>query len=320
MLSTALVPLATLFALLALGFVARRAGWLTDAAESALNRFAYAFAFPAIVFASLWRAPIAAITDARLYAVGLAAILGSGALAFVAARLFARAARARAALVFVVLFANTAFLGLPLVSLALGASAIGPAAAIVGLSLAVPVPIGIALTVAAGHERGARRAATRDGVERARRVGVEFARSPILWAAVAGVVGAFARDRYALPSGLGPIDLLGASATPVALFALGAFLAGAPRAGLLKRGGLVGVVAFLKLVVAPAIAFALAGLTTLPAASRGAVLIESAVPTGVSTFTITRELGGDAEFAAACVVATTILSAATLALWLAWAT
>lgn len=114
---------------------------------------------------------------------------------------------------------------------------------------------------------------------------------------------------------------------PLALVTLGAQLATSPR---WPRWKPVSVVIVLRLLLGPAQMAALLYGLHLMARNFGGVwttmdlwpwpaellILTAAVPTAVNTLLMTLELGGDSDLAADCVFWTTVVSGATIALWL----
>ena len=111
------------------------------------------------------------------------------------------------------------------------------------------------------------------------------------------------------------LEMLSAGMVPTALITLGAQLGG--RSGT-PRWSIILPVCALKLLLFPAIALGVStSLGTWPWPGT-ALLIATAAPTAVNTLMITLDVGGDAELAADCVFWCTLLSAFTVAGWLAY--
>ena len=106
-----------------------------------------------------------------------------------------------------------------------------------------------------------------------------------------------------------PIDLLGSAAVPSMLILLGMQIA---RAGVSKHGKLVILTTGLRLLIAPLIAWAIASLMGMSGVSRQAGILESAMPTAVSTIVIATEFDVEPEFVTAAVFITTLISPLTI--------
>jgi len=129
-------------------------------------------------------------------------------------------------------FPNTGFLGLPLLTGLLGAGAAGPVAATLIVDVLVLSSVCLAWAhshpEAEGVAQGVENEATDDPLHAAMASLKGALRNPLLWALAVGMV--FGQWGWQLPK---PMDetlrLLGLSATPAALFTLGAILARAQR-------------------------------------------------------------------------------------------
>ncbi len=101
------------------------------------------------------------------------------------------------------------------------------------------------------------------------------------------------------------IALLADATIPMMLIVLGMQMG---KAGLQLRGGLLGLIAALRLLVAPGIAFALASLIPLQGLGRSVGIIEAAMPSAVLTGIIAMEFDTEPDFVASAILMTTLLS------------
>lgn len=145
-----------------------------------------------------------------------------------------------------------------------------------------------------------------------RQILLGIARNPLIIASVIGLLTNF--SGLHLPDCLeNPVSQLGASASPVALLLLGAQFE--VRDVRLHRRNLA-VCAALRLLVYPAIALPLAALAGLRGPEFAVLISVFATPTAVSSFSMAAQMGGDPDLAASAVTVTTLLSAATMFLWI----
>ena len=115
-------------------------------------------------------------------------------------------------------------------------------------------------------------------------------------------------------------DLLGASAGPCALFAIGLFLAGQQlRAGLRADLGPVATAVALKLLVQPALAWVLAthAFPMHPYWAAACVLL-AGLPTGALTFVVAQQYKTAVERTSTVILVSTVLSVPTLSALLAY--
>jgi predicted permease len=80
----------------------------------------------------------------------------------------------------------------------------------------------------------------------------------------------------------------------------------------------LGIVALARLVLAPVLAWWIAGAVGLQGLGRDVTVLESATPTAVVTTILATEFDSDPPFAAMCVLVTTLCSLGSLTLWLNW--
>ena len=138
---------------------------------------------------------------------------------------------------------------------------------------------------------------------------------PLVMSAVVGVL--WSAFRLPLPKPLTNLcEILGASSSPCALFAMGLSLVGQIGGGDTKETGWL---VFLKLVVQPAItawlAFAVFGLDPFWAMSA---VILAALPTGALTFVVAQRYGLYVPQTTQATLASTVLSVVTVSALLAW--
>ena len=204
------------FALIALGWGAGRRGFFGPEATAALTRFIFYFALPALLFgfasslsiAELWSAPFVSAYLAGSFAVWALA------LAVAAIRGMPPAIAAMEAQCAVV--GNVGFLGIPMLSLLLGEAAVGPVLLVLASDLIV---FGSLVVVAVTAARG------RVSIGLPGRVLGGLARNPMIVSIALGL--AWSGLRLPVPGPVGDtLSILGAAATPGALFAIGASLAG----------------------------------------------------------------------------------------------
>jgi malonate transporter and related proteins len=233
------------FLLIGLGYAAVRMGLIEKTAMRPLGAFVITFALPALIFKSLAQRPIAEIASA-----GYLAAYGGGSL-IAYSLLFALARRQGKALTPAAIHAlggaisNSAFIGYPLVTLALG-----PVAAVsMALNMIIEnlVMMPLALTLAESGTNGGGR--LRDVISG---TALRLVKNPLIISICAGT----ALSLLGVPPS-GPfakaLDLLAAASAPVALFTIGGTLAGLPVRGMF---GDAAQIAFAKLIVHPLAVFA----------------------------------------------------------------
>ena len=106
-----------------------------------------------------------------------------------------------------------------------------------------------------------------------------------------------------------PIELLAAAMIPMMLLVLGMQIG---KAGAPKRLGLLSIVVTLRLVIAPIVAWFMAGALSMPMVGRQVGVLESAMPTAVLAFILALQYDTEPEFVTGAVLVSTLLSPITL--------
>jgi len=291
------------YAILAAGWAAGRFGPFGPAATGVLNDFVYWIAFPALIFKAMATAPIAAIFDMPFLMAYSAGVFGTFAVSYVVGLLVFRGRPAALAIqAMCVVFANTGFMGVPLLPTAFGEAALLPALLLTVYNAAFVIVIFVVII-----ELDLR--ADDPPLRIVARVLRSVLFNPLVLAALAGV--AWSMSGFMLPAPVRTFsDILGAAAAPAALVAMGLFLVGKPlRAGLGEVGWLVA----LKLLLQPALVawIALGPLALSPLQANSAIL-SAALPTGSLVFVIAYRYQLYVERSTSVILISTGLSCVTL--------
>ena len=243
------------FALVGLGYVAAVRGMLPLSAIGGMNTFVLFFALPCMLYRFGASTPIAQLFDpgAALSYLLCALLMVTLVVALTRRGPIGWNDAAFGALVGA--FPNTGFMGVPLLVALLGQAAAGPAIVTILVDMVITTSLCIALSrLGGGHGEGDSSAPQGAG-QAARSALRGVATNPMPWAILSGaVVSAFA---IVLPAPLAKtVALLADSASPVALFTIGAVLArsrmqaASGHAPAVPLGQVLPVVA-IKLVVHP---------------------------------------------------------------------
>jgi hypothetical protein len=203
------------FALIACGVLAGRFRLITPGSSEALNRFVYAFALPAMLFVAVYRGSLDELLGSGSFLLGVTiATLGTALVGFAVSFFVWRANGAESVLrALNASFANTGYLGIPLVTVAYGEEAGLPAALATVATNIVSFALAIVCLELLANPRGG-------GVVRAL-AGV--ARSPLIWPIALAVLLVALEVEVPLPVERFA-GLLAAAAGPCALFAIGLFV------------------------------------------------------------------------------------------------
>ncbi|MFC7237566.1 AEC family transporter [Saliphagus sp. GCM10025317] len=291
-----LLRLLALLAVVLAGAGLRSAGILDATRTTRLNAATYYVALPALIFVATYDQAIASLLSPALF-VGIVAVLATtAALAWAVHRNRDSSAR-RSVAVVQSYHSNLGYLGIPLVAATFDASVTAIASVILGIATLLQAPLTITILVAFnGAETSARRQLVR------------LLKNPVLLALVAGmVVGSVG---LSVP---GPfvtsLDVLATLALPLALVCVGASLEfDLPELDPVATGA----VTAMKVAVMPAVAWAIFSALAVDDATFTAAVVMLAMPTAVSTYVFSSELGGDERFASLNVFVTTVASVLTL--------
>ena len=117
------------FGLVACGVLAGRLGLVHQSSSHALNQFVYAFALPAMLFVAVYRGSLDEILSGMFLLAVVGATLGTALAGYVISHFMKNATSAENTLrALNASFANTGYLGIPLVTVAYGERAALPAA------------------------------------------------------------------------------------------------------------------------------------------------------------------------------------------------
>ena len=293
------------FAIMASGWLAGRIGILGDASSEALNRFVYYIALPPLLFGAMAKAPVAETFNGPFLAAYLGGVLSTFALAMLVAT-FAFPDRFACLSLhgLSAIFTNTGYMGIPLILTAFGPAGAPPA--IMSTIINASIVVGVATMLV---ELDIGRDSGKPLLPLIRDVLLAVAKNPLVVAPIAGIALSVLGIR--LPTAIDTFcTLIGAAASPCALFAIGLFLVGKPIGGDLKE---VGWICALKLLLQPAVTYVLAFqfLSMDPVWAKSAVIL-AALPTGTTLFVIGQKYGVYVRRATAVVLVSTVLSVLTV--------
>jgi malonate transporter len=307
MLSLLLIVL-PIFALIAAGWATRKAGIFGDQAASELNRFVVYLALPALLFDIMAKA-----RWAEIWQPGYIGAFGLGALLMFVAGMALRLRPSHPLPDAAVdglnaAYANIGFIGFPLAATTLGKAALAPTLIATIFTVCV-LFAGALVLIEVGSQ------AQKHPLRVVVHVGRSLAKNPLLIAPALGAI--FMAAGIDVPA---PLDkfmtLLGGAASPCALVAMGLFLA-QPRTEKVNATGAVALLVGLKLLGQPLATWALAlWVFHLPMPLTHAAVLMATLPTGTGPFMAAQHYRRDAAVTSQVVLTSTILSVATITLYL----
>lgn len=300
---------------IALGYASVRWRVFTSADMRVLGKFVIQFALPALLFNALASRPLADLLQpAYLLAFGTGSVVVLLAALWTTWKLQQRGLAESAYMTMGMSCGNSAYIGYPVLLLAVGPLA-GVALAmnlVIENLVLLPLVLLAADLGASGAARASWKSALRQTLGR-------LVRNPMIIAIVLGFVVALLG--WPMPSVLSrTVNLFGAASGGLALFIIGGTLVGLQVRGMRRQ---VAQISFGKLVVHPAVVWAAAtvlpvlGLPALAEELRTAVVLSAAVPM-LGIYPLLAQRHGYEGFTAAALLATTAASFFTLStiLWL----
>ncbi len=304
------------FALVLAGYLAARRHVLPESAIPGLNAFVLYFALPCLLFRFGMNTPVLDLLNPVLLLVYLAAGLFIVFFA-VAMSLNGRVGLKDAAFgALVAAFPNTGFMGVPLLVALLGPAAAGPVISTILADLFVTSSMCIALS----QVHGAAEHGVRTAVLRALRGALA---NPLPWSIAAGAVFSLAGLKTSGPVNV-VVQMLADSASPVALFTIGAVLHRAEQhAHSRTRLADFLPVALIKLFLHPLLVLLLAGAARLLGAPLTGfqiivMTLAAALPSASNVSLLAERYGADNGRVARIIMSSTVLSFISFSL-LAWA-
>lgn len=296
------------FALIGLGWGAGRLRFFPDVATEWLTRFVFYFALSAMLFRFAANLSVGDIFDpafALAYLTGCTVVY---LLAFVVA-LARRVSIPEASIeAQCAIIGNTGFLGVPMLTLLLGPAAAGPVLMVLAIDLIVFSSLFTLIITA-----------SREGHLSPRIVKVlalGLVRNPMIVAMVGGL--AWSGLRLPMPAPAEEfLTLLGAAATPGALFAIGASLASKSA----ERLSIALWLSFAKLVLHPAaVAVAALWLFAVDRFAAGVMIAAASLPVAGNVFILARHYGVAPQRVSASILISTVVSILTVSAVIAWIT
>jgi predicted permease len=296
--------IAPIFLLIALGKVLQKSGFFSEPFFKSLNRFVFWFALPSLLISSISSAKLEFGTISRIVALFGSATLLSLAVAWGIARMLKLPAPTKGAFIQGSFRGNGAFVGLPVILYTLAEA--HPEAHALGTVVLAPVVVLFnVLSVSVLLHYGKNKHSAGDSIAT---FFLQIVKNPMLMACVLGI--AFNLLGINLPVFLvRSLDALGKSALPLVLMSIGAGLAFERLKGAASPSL---IAALIKVVVAPALGFLLAGLFHLDQTGKMIAIFYLGCPAAGMSYVMADVMGNDATLAGRIIAVSTLLSAITL--------
>jgi hypothetical protein len=299
-----------IFGIIGLGYLGRRLRLLPADAATVLGAYVYTFALPALLYVRLSKVPLGEVVNGHLVAAYAGGILTLGLIVWAMGTMRGLDRRYVGMAVLNATFGNVGYMGVPFNMVAFGERGLPVVALTIALTLTITIVLSMTLGLAlleadlsgGRGERGPLRTLFLSGL---------FG-NPMLLSIALGI--ACSALGISPP---GPVrtllELLGDTAGPVALFAIGSVLEGArvPR-----EWSEVGLLAGAKLLGLPLLTILWFRWLPVESVPFAIAVLQSGMPTAVTNFVFAQHYGVAVEITAAVTLVSTVGSLLTLSAWL----
>lgn len=296
------------FALIGLGYWAGRVRFFSAEATAYLTKFVFYFALSAMLFRFAANLSLSEVFDLRfvaayLWGCGVVYAIAMGVAFYRGISVEEAAIEAQCAVI-----GNTGFLGVPMLVVLLGPQAAGPVLMVLAIDLIVFSSL-ITLIITAAREG-------RMSLGIFRVLGLGLLKNPMIVSMSLGLV--WSSTGATVPAPVNEfLALLGAAATPGALFAIGASLATKSA----ERLAVAGWLGFCKLVLHPvAVGFAALYLFRVAPGPAGVMIAAASLPVAGNVYILAQHYGVAPQRVSASILISTAVSILTVSGVIAWVT
>lgn len=290
-----------LFLMLVLGYSLKQIRVYDEHTISGMNQLVFKVFLPLLLFINIYQTDVAGVFDLKLMLVAVLGVLGSFFMTWLIIAWIEKDNRKRGVLIQGIFRSNFVIFGIPVTTSLFGAEATGAAA----LLVAVIVPIFNMLSVVILE------------IYRGSRINVPkilkgIITNPLIIGSVTGLLCLWLHIKIPLVLEKTISDLSKVT-TPLALVILGGSFTFSSMKGNVKQIA-IGVLG--KLVIVPVICLSFALLIGIRGVGLAILMSIFASPTAVSSFSMAKQMDGDADLAGHLVVLGSMLSVVTMFIWI----
>jgi predicted permease len=259
-----------------------------------LNGFAYYIALPSLIISSFWYVDFANSKTWILILESVSIIVLFSVFVFAILSLFKINKITKTTILLGSIVGNTVFIGFPLVGINFGQKYLLQASLISSFFLIIPIIL-VIIYIQWQH---------RNKESSFKKEIINLAKNPLIISIVLGILLSFLKLEYKVFESIEKaIAMLGSTASPVALFALGTFLHGQSK----KNLTISFFISFLKMIILPAIAIVIS-LYVFKNNDIKVLTLLSSMPVAVTTFVIAEKFNLDKELIGNSILISTIFS------------
>lgn len=301
---TAMTPV---FFIIMAGFVARRVGWLNEAADRSLMNVVVNLLYPAFIFSYILgnealRAPSNAVLPPL---IGLTSVVaGFGGIMWLARKINIGDQRECRTFAFSTGIYNYGYFPIPIIALLFNRETTG---VLLVYNLGVEIAmwsLGVGFILSAKDPKPVWR---------------RLLSAPVIAIMIAVPMNWLRVDQHLPNFAYESVDLLGKCAIPLGLLVIGATFSDLAKGVKLFDRPKISITAIiLRLGIFPVLLIFFAFLFPFPAELKAVMVVQAAMPCGVFPIVLARQFDGSPEVALKVVLATTIVSFLTIPLWIAF--
>lgn len=285
---------------MALGYAARCTGVMRREDVPAINKVAFRYFMPLLLFYNIYTSDLSTSVRPALIAYAVAGVLCAFGLALAFTLLVEKEPDRKGPMIQGIYRSNFVIIGLPIAESLMGGKQLGTVAVLI----AIVVPVFNVLAVITLEVFNGRKVKVGQLV-------LDILKNPLILASTAGILALLVKLH--LPAfAVTVLKEMSDATTPLLLFLLGAFF---QFDGIKKYLGDLVKVSVGRLVVIPGIFLTLAAVLGFRGVDFVALIGVFGSATAIASFTMTQQMGGDAEFAGDIVVMTSALCSFTLFGW-----
>lgn len=273
-------------------------GWV-----DVLNKYALWIGLPSLIFAALARLDFRFSEYAGLIVSNSVYLVGCTLLAFPVSALFKTSLKTKRTLFLLLAYGNVSYLGIPLISSALGSEALGSA---ILLSAVYPFwmfTLAIVLIELTGQEK-----------LHILLILKKLGTNPLLVSVFLGILASW----FKIPvqsTVMKTLDLFGQSVTAVVLFSLGIFL-GSQQIGSHKEWWPVFGLSIVIMIILPGLFYFMAKESGMTYIQFRTSILDAAMPMGLTAYAMTEQYQLNALLTGRLVILSTLLAAFVLPIWI----
>lgn len=297
--------MATLFILLALGFIARKTGMVDDSFDTTLSKVVMSITCPAMILNSVLSSTESPSTDTILQILGISCITYVGVLAAAVLLPFVYrvSRRSRGAHQFTIAFGNTGFIGFAVLGAIMGGQSVLYASIYNIPYNLIMFTIGTAMMVSSGDVKASRSTQVKNVLH--------SLISPVMLSCVVALVLALLHVTDTGGVVGKTCQMLGQMTPPAAMLVIGSTMAKFRLKTMLNNASAY-VTAFGRLLLVPVIVFFIGGFFTTDPFLLAAIVLVSAMPVASMGTIMCLTYGGDLTTMSQCTFLSTALSLITI--------